>query len=97
QIWNKYSYVLNNPLKHSDPDGRRPVTAVDEARLKKLRDWAYARADELANNNQAAAAQSLREAADAAGSEIRQAILDAPGGEGEGGPQATPGDPAGLG
>jgi RHS repeat-associated protein len=36
QNWNKYSYVLNNPLRHTDPDGRRPQTAADRAMLAKL-------------------------------------------------------------
>jgi RHS repeat-associated protein len=36
QNWNKYAYTLNNPLKYSDPDGRRPLTAEDQKRLDKL-------------------------------------------------------------
>ena len=97
QNWNKYCYTLNNPLRLADPDGRRPITAEDEARLRKLRDWANARADELVNENKAAAALALRTAVEQAIKEIRQAILDLPGGEGEGGPQSNPGNSAGVG
>ena len=25
QTWNKYSYVYNNPLSRTDPDGRCPI------------------------------------------------------------------------
>jgi RHS repeat-associated protein len=43
QVWNRYVYVLNNPLKHTDPDGRRELTEEDRKRLNKL--WAeYAKA-----------------------------------------------------
>ena len=38
QIWNKYAYSLNNPIKYSDPDGRRAITAEDERKLQKLAD-----------------------------------------------------------
>jgi len=37
QIWNKFSYVVNNPLKFSDPDGRRPQTAQERKDLDHLR------------------------------------------------------------
>jgi RHS repeat-associated protein len=37
QVWNKYAYVLNNPLKHTDPDGRRELTKDDEEKLKRLK------------------------------------------------------------
>src|SRR5262249_14933073 len=36
QNWNKYVYTLNNPLKYSDPDGRRTANATDIQRLDKL-------------------------------------------------------------
>jgi len=36
QIWNKYSYSVNNPLKFTDPDGRRPLNEADKRRLKRL-------------------------------------------------------------
>jgi RHS repeat-associated protein len=29
QVWNKYVYTLNNPLKYTDPDGRRALTPED--------------------------------------------------------------------
>lgn len=40
QIWNKFSYVVNNPLKFSDPDGRRPQTAQEKKDLDFLRNLA---------------------------------------------------------
>jgi RHS repeat-associated protein len=36
QIWNKYVYALNNPLKYTDPDGRRPLNEEDMKRLNRL-------------------------------------------------------------
>jgi len=36
QSWNKYVYCLNNPLKFSDPDGRRELNDEDKRRLQKL-------------------------------------------------------------
>jgi len=41
QVWNKYVYVLNNPLKHIDLDGRRELTAEDQKRLAILWDEYY--------------------------------------------------------
>jgi RHS repeat-associated protein len=38
QIWNKYTYALNNPLKYTHPDGLRPLTKEDERRLDRLGD-----------------------------------------------------------
>ncbi|MER3462268.1 MAG: hypothetical protein C4342_04535, partial [Armatimonadota bacterium] len=37
QIWNKYSYVVNNPFKYTDPDGRRPQTEQEKKDLERLR------------------------------------------------------------
>ncbi|QOY90729.1 RHS repeat domain-containing protein [Paludibaculum fermentans] len=36
QIWNKYAHVVNNPLSHTDPDGRRDLTDEDRQALRKL-------------------------------------------------------------
>ncbi|HKS30538.1 MAG TPA: RHS repeat-associated core domain-containing protein [Pyrinomonadaceae bacterium] len=36
QIWNKYSYSLNNPLTISDPDGRRPLTNEERNNIQKF-------------------------------------------------------------
>jgi len=46
QIWNKYTYGLNNPLKYSDPDGRRALTDSDLEKIEKLnKEWDKAMAD----------------------------------------------------
>jgi len=36
QIWNKYSYSVNNPLKFTDPDGRRPITEQEKKNIEKF-------------------------------------------------------------
>jgi RHS repeat-associated protein len=41
QVWNKYVYVLNNPLRHIDPDSRRELTLEDQIRLRILWDAYY--------------------------------------------------------
>jgi RHS repeat-associated protein len=46
QIWNRYSYVLNDPLKYTDPDGRRPQTPEETADLARLRQKAADTKDE---------------------------------------------------
>jgi RHS repeat-associated protein len=66
QIWNKYVYVLNNPLKYVDPDGRRELTADDWRRLNRLNDE-YKKAD-------AAGDTDLRDAVGKAINEIAVAI-----------------------
>jgi RHS repeat-associated protein len=66
QIWNKYVYVLNNPLKYVDPDGRRELTADDWRRLNRLYDE-YKKAD-------AAGDTDLRDAVGKAINEIAVAI-----------------------
>jgi len=38
QIWNKYVYAINNPLKYTDPDGRRPLNENDMKYLNRLGD-----------------------------------------------------------
>jgi RHS repeat-associated protein len=45
QSWNKYAYVLNNPLTMTDPDGRRELTDEDRRRFDKLRAAAAATHD----------------------------------------------------
>jgi hypothetical protein len=30
QSWNRYSYVLGNPVKYTDPDGMQQVTVFDQ-------------------------------------------------------------------
>lgn len=37
QVWNKYAYVLNNPLGYIDPDGRREQTAQEKQDLDRMR------------------------------------------------------------
>lgn len=56
QVWNKYAYVLNNPLKMTDPDGRRELTKEDEERIKKLQQYAAQHKDVAAAVNKAVAA-----------------------------------------
>jgi RHS repeat-associated protein len=46
QVWNKYAYVLNNPLVNSDPDGRRAMTEDDARRLQELFNYAKASGDQ---------------------------------------------------
>ncbi|MFY9607888.1 MAG: RHS repeat-associated core domain-containing protein [Blastocatellia bacterium] len=41
QTLNKYTYVLDNPLKYIDPTGH-VATAPEDARYRTLRDWALA-------------------------------------------------------
>jgi hypothetical protein len=50
QIWNKYAYTINNPLNHTDPDGRRPLTKEDRDRIAHLWHAAEATAKEDGND-----------------------------------------------
>ncbi|MCV4683615.1 hypothetical protein OFB94_28420, partial [Escherichia coli] len=43
---NKYSYVVNNPFKYTDPDGRRPQTEQEKKDLERLREQAKNTTDE---------------------------------------------------
>jgi RHS repeat-associated protein len=65
QLWNKYAYTLNNPLKHTDPDGRRALT-----------DEGWRRLQALANEQQAAVMDKDTELADAIGNAMLD-IVDA--------------------
>src|SRR5262249_12821064 len=53
QNWNKYAYTLNNPLKYSDPDGRRTANADDIRRLDIL-NCEYLAALQAGDNDRAA-------------------------------------------
>ncbi|MFN0141274.1 MAG: RHS repeat domain-containing protein, partial [Pyrinomonadaceae bacterium] len=45
QNWNRYAYVVNNPLKYSDPDGLRPQTDQEKKDLDYLRNLANSSTD----------------------------------------------------
>ncbi len=45
QNWNRYLYVVNNPLKYSDPDGLRPQTDQERKDLDYLRNLANSSTD----------------------------------------------------
>lgn len=34
QSYNRYSYVMNNPLRYTDPNGHRPLTSAEQSALK---------------------------------------------------------------
>ena len=70
RVWNKYAYVLNNPLKHTDPDGRRELTQEYDERLKRLQQYA-----------QQSGNRSVQAAARAAATEIKAAIAAVPEGQ----------------
>jgi len=57
QVWNRYTYTLNNPLKYIDPDGKRELTRQEEEDIKKLR--------KQAEGKSAADAKAINNAADA--------------------------------
>ena len=81
QIWNKYIYSLNNPLKYSDPDGRRPLTQTEKDQLKQFRELGYEYSVERMNSGDpnlrwtAAQAEAFRHRVDAASQVIENAIL----------------------
>jgi RHS repeat-associated protein len=70
QVWNKYAYVLNNPLKYSDPDGRREESEEDKKRLALLQQYAQQSGD-----------KALQAAANQATAEIKAAIAAVPEGQ----------------
>jgi RHS repeat-associated protein len=49
QIWNKYAYTLNNPLKNVDPDGQASVPAVVQQMLQKYAPTAVGALSQAAN------------------------------------------------
>ncbi len=57
QVWNRYTYTLNNPLNVVDPDGRRALTRQEEQDIEKLR--------KQAEGKSAADAKAINNAADA--------------------------------
>ncbi|HKB66328.1 MAG TPA: RHS repeat-associated core domain-containing protein [Pyrinomonadaceae bacterium] len=58
QNWAKYSYGLNNPLKHTDPTGMRSPTKNEQAALNRLDQLAAQEGDtELGNGLRAARAE----------------------------------------
>lgn len=38
QTWNRYSYVLNNPLRYTDPDGQAPQEGADIRQRQDIKD-----------------------------------------------------------
>ncbi len=83
QIWNKYVYSVNNPLKFTDPDGRRPVTAAEQQNLATFRQSGYDYSLELLRSGEwtASQAEAFRHSVDAASKDIENAILAVPAGQ----------------
>ncbi len=59
QNWDRYAYSLNNPLKHTDPDGRRPPTKEENQAIQTL----LALAEQATAQNNAELATGLFSAA----------------------------------
>ena len=51
QKWNQYSYVLNNPIRLTDPDGRAPSAAVKPLKARSwweiIFDWVFRRGNPI--------------------------------------------------
>ncbi|HEX8195913.1 MAG TPA: RHS repeat-associated core domain-containing protein [Pyrinomonadaceae bacterium] len=78
QIWNKYCYTLNNPLKHTDPDGRRPINAADRSRIDRFIQFGNERAAEIEREKGKEAADAFRQSIQQAANAIENSILAIP-------------------
>ena len=67
QNWAKYSYALNNPLKHTDPTGMRPPTKNEQDALNRLDQLAGQEGDTDLGNGLRAARAEIAKAIDALG------------------------------
>lgn len=83
QIWNKYVYSLNRPLRLTDPDGRRPITEAEKANIEKFKQSRYAYSQEKVANGEwtREQAEQFRYSVDAASHAIENAILAVPAGQ----------------
>lgn len=67
QNWAKYTYALNNPLKHTDPTGMRPPTKNEQDALNRLDQLAAQEGDTDLGNGLRAARAEIAKAIDALG------------------------------